>query len=356
MRKTLYCGVDLHSNNAMYVVSDSQDRPLLAQRLPNELPVILQLLEPFRRRLKVVAVESTYNWYWLVDMLQEHGYPVKLANPGAIKQYSGLKYTDDEDDAFWLADLCRLGILPTGYIYPRAERPVRDLLRRRLMFVRHRATYKNSLRSMVMRHTGKNIGGAGLYKLTDNELSAYLSDEVLVHMARQLLQGISLTDEIIIGIEEAVLSRVQLKHEYRLLQTLPGVGKILALTIMLEAGNITRFRGVGNYSSYCRCVKSERRSNGKKKGENNRKNGNKYLGWAYLEAAHFAILHYPEIRRFYERKKREAHEFIALKAVSNKLAKASYYIMRDHVPYDAHRCFANGTAANRDGVMEKPKL
>ena len=120
---------------------------------------------------------------------------------------------------------------------------------------------------------------------------------------------------------------------------MPGIGDILGLTIMLEVGDIHRFSKVGNYSSYCRCVKSERISNKKKKGEGNRKNGNKYLSWAYVEAANFALRHYPEIQSFYQRKKATTNGVVAIKALSNKLARASYYVMRDQVPYDMGQCF-----------------
>ena len=138
MNKTLFCGVDLHSNNAMYVITDQEDRPVLKKRLPNQLPMVLESLEPFRQQLKVVAVESTYNWYWLVDGLMDHGYPVVLAHPSVIDQYDGIKEADDLTDAAFLARLARLNILPTGYIYPREDRPVRDLLRRRTLLVRQR--------------------------------------------------------------------------------------------------------------------------------------------------------------------------------------------------------------------------
>ena len=120
---------------------------------------------------------------------------------------------------------------------------------------------------------------------------------------------------------------------------MPGIGDILGLTIMLEVGDINRFPKVGNYSSYCRCVKSERLSNKKKKGEGNRKNGNKYLSWAYVEAANFAIMHYQEAQSFYQRKKAKRNGIVAIKALSNKLARASYYVMRDQVPYDMNQLF-----------------
>ena len=123
------------------------------------------------------------------------------------------------------------------------------------------------------------------------------------------------------------------------LKTIPGIGEILGLTIMLEVGDISRFPKVGNYSSYCRCVKAERISNSKKKGQGNRKNGNKYLSWAYVEAANFAIRHYPEAQGFYNRKKSKTNGVVAIKALSNKLARASYYIIRDKVAYDKNKMF-----------------
>ena len=116
---SLYAGIDLHSNNSVLAVIDEPDRVLRQRRLPNELPAILKELEPFHDELVGVVVESTYNWYWLVDGLKEHGHPMHLANTAAVPQYAGLKYSGDESDARHLAHLLRLGILPEGYIYPR---------------------------------------------------------------------------------------------------------------------------------------------------------------------------------------------------------------------------------------------
>ena len=108
---------------------------------------------------------------------------------------------------------------------------------------------------------------------------------------------------------------------------------------MLEVGDIHRFPAVGDYSSYCRCVKSERLSNGKKKDVNNRKNGNRYLSWAYVEAANFANRFCPHAHRFYQRKMAKRGGIVAIKALSNKLARASSYVMRDQVPYDVDKLF-----------------
>ena len=104
---SLYCGIDLHSNNQVIVVIDDNDKRLLERRVPNDLAATLSALDPFREELLGVAVESTYNWYWLVDGLSDHGYSTRLVNTAAVQQYSGLKYTDDQHDDFWLAHLRR---------------------------------------------------------------------------------------------------------------------------------------------------------------------------------------------------------------------------------------------------------
>ena len=335
----VYAGIDLHSSNNYLGIIDEEDKRLYQKRLPNQLDTILPALEPFKDNLEGVVVESTFNWYWLVDGLQEHGYKVHLANPCAIKQYKGLKHTDDRWDSFWLAHMLRLNILPEGYIYPKEERPVRDALRRRLLFVRHRTSHILSLQSAITRNLSYKMSSRDIKRLEGSDADTLFNEPFLLLAARNSIAAIEFLGERIKGIEKAVKSRVKLKPEFDYLLTMPGIGTILGLTIMLEVGDIKRFPNVGNYSSYCRAVKSERLSNKKKKGEGNRKNGNRYLSWAYVEAANFAIRHYPEFQRFYNRKKATTNGIVAIKALSNKLARASYYVMRDRVPYDANHLF-----------------
>ncbi len=150
----LYAGVDLHSNNSYIGIIDEQDKKVCREKLPNELPEIVRALKPYGEEMEGIVVESTFNWYWLVDGLMDNGYRVHLANPAAIKQYEGLKHSDDFKETFQLARLLKLGILPEGYIYPKGERPVRDLLRKRLMLVRHRTSHILSFQSLVMRNLG----------------------------------------------------------------------------------------------------------------------------------------------------------------------------------------------------------
>ena len=335
----VYAGIDLHSSNNYIGIIDGEDRRLYQKRLPNRLDAVLSALEPFKEELAGVVVESTYNWYWLVDGLEGEGYKVHLANPSAIKQYEGMKHTDDKWDSFWLAHMKRLNILPEGYIYPKQERPVRDLLRRRLLFVKHRTSHILSLQSAITRNMGHQTSSREIKKLEPADASNLFDDSFLVLAAKSSISLIRFLNGRINEIEKEVKSHVKLRPEFKRLLTMPGIGDILGLTIMLEVGEIDRFPTVGDYSSYCRCVKSERITNKKKKGEGNRKNGNKYLAWAYVEAANFAVRSYPEFQSFYNKKKAKRNGTVAIKAIGNKLARASYYVMRDKVPYEASKMF-----------------
>ena len=335
----LYAGIDLHSSNNYIGIINEKDERLYQKRLPNRLENILLALEPFKDDMVGVVVESTYNWYWLVDGLQEEGYKIHLANPSAVKQYEGLKHTDDRWDSFWLAHMKRLNILPEGYIYPKEERYVRDALRRRLLFVRQRTAHILSLQSTITRNLGIKMSAREVKRLQQSDTDILFDNPFLILTTRNQISAIGHLSESIKEIEKEVKSHVKIKPEFEYLLTMPGIGDILGLTIMLEVGDINRFPKVVNYSSYCRAVKSEKLSNKKKKGEGNRKNGNKYLAWAYVEASNFAIRSYPDCESFYKRKKAKRNGVIAIKALSNKLARASYYVMRDQVPYDANHLF-----------------
>ena len=335
-----YAGIDLHASNNYTAVIDDHDKRLYGKRQPNRLDVVLSALDPFKTDLKGVVVESTFNWYWLVDGLMENGYKVHLANPSAIKQYEGLKHTDDKWDSFWLAHMLRLNILPEGYIYPKEERPVRDLLRRRLLFVKHRTAHILSLQSMITRNLGVRMAVRGIKRLMEEDAESLFDAPHLVLAAQSNIATIRFLRARIKVIEREIRPLINIREQFKYLLTIPGIGDILGFTIMLEVGQLSRFPKVGDYSSYCRCVRSERFSNGKKKDENNKKNGNKYLSWAYVEAANFIRMHCPKAERFYQRKMAKTNGIVATKALSNKLAKASYYVMRDQVPFDEDKLFA----------------
>ena len=169
--------------------------------------------------------------------------------------------------------------------------------------------------------------------LTVKELEAWLEEEYLVLSAQANLDSINFLKQRIQGLEKAIRKKVRLKKSFHYLKTVPGIGDILALTIMLEVGDINRFSKVGDFTSYCRCAPSRRLSNGKSKGHGNRKNGNRYLSWAFTEAAHLGRRYNERFKRYYNRKVAQANTSLATKALGNKLARICYYIMRDQVPF-----------------------
>lgn len=336
---TLYCAIDLHSNNNVPVVIDDNDRVLFQKRLPNHIGTVTQALEPFKQDLKAVAIESTFNWYWLVDGLNEHQFETQLVNTSAVKQYEGIKHTNDFTDAFWLAHLMRLGILPTGYIYPKAQRALRDLLRKRLQLVRQRVANILSAQNQLWRSTGENISARPI-KNIDYSLINLVTDKNVQRAIKSHFRLIELLNTEIDMIEKSVHAQTKSNPACINLASIKGVGPILSQTIALETGDIGRFKHVGNFASYARCVNSSKSSNNKKKGVNNKRNGNKYLAWAFIEAAHCMICHCKTAHAFYQRKRSRANGALATKALAHKIARAAYFMMRDNTTYEKERLFS----------------
>jgi len=338
----LYTGFDLHSSNSYLGIIDEHGKRTFNRKLPNDPAVIVDTLRPFRNDITDIAVESTYNWYWLVDLLMAEGYRVHLANPSAIQKYTGLKYSDDRHDAFWLAEMMRLGILPEGYIYPKEDRPIRDLLRKRSHLVRLRTSLIISLQNIVSRNNGIKLKVGDVKALKTDRVAPLLADNDDLALAGKVSkETIDFLTHKIKAIEHVVEGKVKLREPYDRLLGVPGIGKILALTIMLETGPISRFDKVGNFVSYCRKVSSKWVSNDKSKGKGNKKSGNKYLAWAFSEAAEFARRLHDESRAYYNRKMQRTNFMTAHNALAHKLARAAYYIMRDHVPFLQEKLFTS---------------
>lgn len=336
----LYGGSDLHSNNNVIGLIDEQGKRVFRGRVPNDRQVVQGVLSPCKGDIVGIAVESTYNWYWLVDTWMDEGYKVHLANPTAIQQYNGLKHADDKHDAFGLAEMLRLGILLEGYIYPKQERPIRDLLRKRGHLMRLRTSLVVSLQNILSRNLGRKVNVNDVKGLREDRITPLLEESEDLAMAGRISkETIDFITHQIDQIERRIDKKVRLKGVYRFLQTLPGVGKILALTIMLETGPISRFETVGDYVSYCRKVPSQWMSNGKWKGSGNTKHGNRYLSWAYAEVSDYARRLHPEPRAYYQRKMQKTNAVVAHSALAHKLARAAYDVMRDQVPFDPDKLF-----------------
>lgn len=252
---------------------DEQDRTVYAKRLPNDLAAILAALRACAGMLRGVAVESTFNWYWLVDGLQAAGFTVHLVNTAAVKQYDGLKHGGDFSDAR------NLGARASCNEVKRWEAKCIDAM-----------------------------------ELLDEQKQAVKAN----------LAVMNCIDDQVVQLERHILSKVKLREDFKGLKTVSGIGEILALTIALETGDISRFGDPGNFASYASMVDSRRESNGKKKGVGNTKCGNKHLAWAFIEAAHFAVRFDATIKRWYQKKCASSLSVVAIKAVAHKLAHACY--------------------------------
>jgi transposase len=355
MTKSLMAGIDLHSNNVVIGIVDADGKRIRCQKLACDLKAVAEFLRPYKRRLKSVAVESTFNWYWLVDGLRALGYPVVLANPARIVQYSGIKYAGDQNDAYFLAELQRLKILPTGYIYDPQLRPVRDLLRRRVSLVQQRTALLLSFKSLYVRTTGQAMSLTRLKGMAPDaarELYEHPANQLIATVQREHVAGLNRS---IAKIEKMVLARARVLPCYARLNTLPGVGRILGMTIAMEVGEIGRFAGPGQFASYCRAVDSRRTSNEKDKGRNNGKCGNPYLAWAFVEAANFARRYDERSRRWFDRKAARTCGVLATKALACKLAKAAWHVMNANVDYDAERVFGRAADSQRKGLAKSPE-
>jgi transposase len=335
----LYAGIDLHANNSVVTVLDAQDRCVFAKRLPNDLATITAALRSCAGQIRGVAVESTYNWYWLVDGLQDAGFAVHLVNTAAVKQYDGLKHSGDFSDARHLAHLLRLGILPTGYICPREQRALRDLMRKRSQLVRQRSAQILSIGNLIARNLGTHAGGNQIKRWQPEHIDAMaLLDEQKLALKANLAVMQCLDDEVA-ALERSILAKAKLRQDYQALTTVSGIGQVLALTIALETGDIARFASPGEFASYARTVDSRRESNGKNKGQGNAKCGNKHLAWAFIEAAHFAVRYDAAIKRWYQKKSAASLQVVAIKAVAHKLARACWHVMKHDQPFEVSRAF-----------------
>src|SRR5207302_1857895 len=230
-----YCGIDLSARDCHVCVIDEQLKVMVQQKLRNELAKICQLLAPYKANLKIV-VESTFNWYWLIDGLQAAGFEVVLAHTLGLYLITGAKVKTDRRDAYSLAKLWLVGAVPAAYIYPVATRPVRDLLRRRGRLVQVRAGEYGSLRRLLLRQGILSSKQQEIKTATETELEQWFAHPLVRLHASQELQRIEVYSEQIAELEKTILALAQSAPSYELLLQLPGVGQTIALTILYEVG------------------------------------------------------------------------------------------------------------------------
>jgi len=337
-----YCGIDLSARDCHVCVIDQQLRVLVQQKLRNELPKICQLLEPYKANLKIV-VESTFNWYWLIDGLQAGGFEVILAHTLGLYLITGAKVKTDRRDAYALAKLLLVGAVPTAYIYPAEIRPVRDLLRRRLHVVQVRAGEYGSLRRLLLRQGILSHKQQEIKSATESELEQWFAHPLVRLHASQELQRIELYSQQIARLEETILALAQTEQSYQLLQQLPGVGQTIALTILYEVGELSRFANAKVFSSYCRVIPGVAQSGQVTRRGRGSKQGNHYLKAAFSQAAVHAVRCYPQVRRYYDRQLKRhqgrGRQMICYNIIAHKLAQAAFHVLKEQTEYRAELLF-----------------
>ena len=334
-----YCGIDLHAKQCFLCVIDEEEKILLKKALPNSLELILQLLGAFPCKPSV-AVESTLNWYWLVDGLQEAGYEVKLAHTLGLHMITGAKVKTDRRDALSLARLLRLGAIPLAYIYPKEKRPIRDLLRTRSRMVSLRANAYGTLRRILMQY---GHSSAVIKKFAEEQICRHFDHPAIQASCQLELERVRLYSREIAILEDYILHTVADQPVFDLLQTIPGVGKILALTIYYEVGDIGRFEDPRSFCSYSRVVPGAANSAGVVSRGKGSKQGNPYLKWAFTQAALYAVRFNAGIRKFRQahlaRRRSKSRKIVSLSIVAHKLAIAAYYVIKGQEPFKQELMF-----------------
>ena len=334
-----YCGIDLHARTMYLCILDHDSGKILLHRnLRTEPERFLRAIEPYRDDL-VVGVECIFCWYWLADLCAHEGIPFVLGHALYMKAIHGGKAKNDRVDAHKIATLLRGGAFPMAYVYPRGMRATRDLMRRRLLFVRRRSELFTHIRIVFhqlnlpappkpFHHPRNRIGVAEA--VPDPLVRANVEADLA--LAEQL-------DTTIRSLERTIRSqaKVDAPATLELLQTIPGVGRVLSLTLLYELHTITRFPSVGHFLSYARLVKSQKASAGKIRGTSGAKIGNAHLKWAYSEAAVLFLQKNPPGQRLINRLRSKHGRGKALSVLASRLGRASYFMLRNTEPFDMDR-------------------
>lgn len=333
-----YCGIDLHARSLYVCIIDQQGKVLLHKEIKARPEPLLALLEPFRDDL-VVGVECMHCWYWISDLCEEHNIRFILGHALYMKAIHGGKTKNDRIDSFKIAMLMKGGNFPLAYVYPSEMRATRDLLRRRTRIVQHGAM----LKAHVVNTTSQ-------YNLPPNKVNLKnvgAREQVRLAFANQdVLQNINFDLAIIecyhreLDKLEDHLERQAKQHDpasLSVLRTIPGVGRILALTILYEIGDIRRFESVQKFASYARLIKCKAESAGKVYGTQGNKIGNAHLKWAFSEAAVLYLRGNDKAQRYLQKLLKRMNKAKALSALAHKLGRAAYFMLKHQRVFDEQR-------------------
>ena len=291
-------------------------------------------------RGSLVAVETIGNWYWIVDEIEAAGMVPQLVHARKAKLMMGLVNKTDRLDAQGLCRLQRTGTLPTVWIPPMELRDVRELLRTRMDLVRQRTQHKNRIHAALSRYAleveaSDAFAGSGRRELEEKlrELPPHTQ-----FANTCLLEEIDGVDRQISRIEERLDEVIKESPTIKLLMTLPGVGRILGSVMALEIGDVKRFPGAANLASYAGTTPRVHSSGGKTRMGQLRKDVNRFLKWAFMEAANGTARLYRKhpdthVSRLYARLRASKGHAKAIGAVARHLAEAAYWVLSKNEAY-----------------------
>jgi transposase len=330
-----YCGIDLHARS-MYVCIVSQDGEILLHRNMKAAPEpFLKAVAPYRDGL-VVAVECIFTWYWLADLCAEQGIPFALGHALYMKAIHGGKAKNDKIDSQKIAVLLRGGMLPTAYGYPAKMRATRDLLRRRTHLMHKRAELLSHVHNTNSQYNLPGIGKKIASKANRHGVAERFEEAAVPKNIEVDLALITYYDELLRDLELYLVKTAKQHdaHTLYLLQTVPGIGKILSLVLLYEIHRIERFPSVQEFASYGRLVKCSKESGGKRLGTSGTKIGNAHLTWAFGEAAALFLRNNPQGQTYLARVEKKYDTGQALSILAHKLARAVYYMLTRKVAFD----------------------
>jgi transposase len=325
-----YCGIDLHTKKMYACILDAEGQRCLHQNIKTDPEALLRILTPFREDV-VVAVECMFTWYWIADLCTQENIPFVLGYALYMKAIHGGKAKNDKIDSLKIATLLRGGMLPQAYVYPAKMRATRDLLRRRNHFMRKRAELFAHIQNTRSQYNLPDPLGCIAKPQNREGIVERFDDPSVQKSIAANLEMIKAYDRLLTQLEHDIIASAK-EHDlrsYALLQTIPGVGRILALVILYEIESIERFPQVQDFVSYSRLIKSIKESNGKKYGSNGKKIGNAHLKWAFSEAAVLFLKGNEPAKRFLERLARKHGKAKALSILAHKLGRAVYFILKN---------------------------
>src|SRR5262245_9017070 len=323
-----YCGIDLHVKTMYVCILDATGRTLVHRNVKAIPHAFLEMVVSYRDDL-VVAAECMFTWYWLADVCAAEGIPFVLGHALAMKAIHGGKAKNDKLDSFKIATLLRGGLLPQAYVYPAAMRAIRDLLRCRLHLVRKRGQLLAHVQNTRAQYQLPEFGRRLTYPANRIGISEHFPDPSVRKSIDVDLALLERYDSLITDLELTIVREAK-QHDgdaFHRLRSVPGIGKVLALTILYEIHDITRFDRVQEFASYARLVKCAHTSAGKTLGTGGAKMGNVHLKWAFSEAAVLYLRHAPGGKKLLGSIEKKHGKGKALSILAHKIGRAVFYML-----------------------------